>query len=545
MKRNQVIVLLSLLLAAWNLAAQTQDWQWANSAGGSVDLDSGYSIAVDSAGNSYVTGFFRYTASFGTTSYSSTGGSSDIFVAKLSPTGDWLWVKKAGGSGEDYGYGVAVDMYGNCYITGQFSLTASFGTNSVTSAGGLDVFAAKLDTNGNWLWARSGGGTGNDIAYAIAALADASQESCYVAGVFNGTANFGTHSVTSAGSTDAFIAKVDISTNWSWANRGGGTGEDCATGISGDSAGHCFVSGYFNGTAAFGGVFVTSSGSKDLFVGLADNAGNWAWVRHATDSGNDEAWDVATDGNGNSYVTGDFFGTATFGTTTLNSYSGLDIFIAKLDFAGNWLWAKRGGGSTFDYGYGISADSAGNVYVTGEYWAPIDIGHYNLTGIGGRDFFVAKLDTNGNWLWLLEGGSTSNDTCAETATDGNGNCYITGTFRGTCHFGALSVTSSGNSDIYIAKIHESTSSGIPLAPQNLTLDVSGNNVLLNWDDVTQDTDLNPVTIDHYLVYYRSESPSGTWTVFGADGSITSSAWSHSGAALSPKGFYRVAAVAGG
>ena len=114
--------------------------------GGSSN-DAGKGIATDSSGNAYVTGHFLGTANFGSTNLTSSG-SDDVFIAKLSNSGSWQWVVKAGGSSSDKGFGIAVDSNGNAYVTGHFLGTATFGNTSLTSGGSQDIFVAKLSTNG-------------------------------------------------------------------------------------------------------------------------------------------------------------------------------------------------------------------------------------------------------------------------------------------------------------------------------------------------------------------------------------------------------------
>mgnify|MGYP002682318742 CR=1 FL=1 len=131
-----------LALCSVALFAQNEDWIWANQAGG-TDLDWGESIAVDDNGNSYVTGRFYGSATFGTTTLTGSGD-SDIFVAKLDINGNWLWAKQAGGTSNDIGIGIDVDDNGNSYITGGFIDIATFGTTTLTSSGYYDIFVAKL-----------------------------------------------------------------------------------------------------------------------------------------------------------------------------------------------------------------------------------------------------------------------------------------------------------------------------------------------------------------------------------------------------------------
>jgi hypothetical protein len=323
-----------------------------------------------------------------------------IFIALIAfcsvsyaQTEDWLWAKQAGGTEDDTGNGIATDSNGSRYVTGWFQGTATLGSTTLTSSGWQDIFIAKLDTNGNYLWVKQAGGTNYDSAYSIAT----------------------------------------------------------------DSSGNCYVTGRFCGAATFGSTTLTSSEGVGIFIAKLDTNGNWLWAKQAVGTiAYDSGRGIATDSSGNSYVTGEFYGAATFGNTTLTGSGEQDIFIAKLDTNGNFLWAKQAGSTEADYGYGIATDSSGNCCVTGIFRGTAIFGNTPLTGSGSDDIFIAKLDTNGNWLWAKKAGGTDDDRGFSIATDSSGNCYVTGGFGGNATFGNTTLTSSGWYDIFIAKLGSST-----------------------------------------------------------------------------------------
>jgi len=456
MKKLSLIIILALCSIA--LFAQNVDWLWAKKAGGTA-LDFGWDIAVDANGNSYITGSFYDSSTFGTTTLTSSG-SQDISIAKLNSNGNWLWIKQAGGTSEDYGSRIAVDANGNSYITGYFEGSATFGTTTLTSSGyyNIDIFVAKIDQNGNWLWANQAGGTDTDCGYGIAVDANGNS---YIIGVFAENATFGTTTLTSSGYKDIFVAKLDINGNWLWAKQAGGTSDDYGYGIAVDANGNSYVTGYFYGSAIFGTTTLTSSGDKDIFVAKLDSNGNWLWVKQAGGTIYDYGYEIAVDANGNSYVTGYFYGIATFGATTLTSSGYYDIFVAKMDSNGNWLWAKQAGGIGEDIGLNIAIDANGNSYVTGYFMISAIFGTTTLTSSGYYDIFVAKMDSSGNWLWAKQAGGTSNDIGIGIDVDDNGNSYITGGFIDIATFGTTTLTSSGYYDIFVAKLGEANSISLP------------------------------------------------------------------------------------
>jgi len=380
--------------------AQTEEWLWARNAGG-ISADYGRSIAVDGSGNSYVTGYFAGTATFGSTSLTSSGG-EDIYIAKLDANANFLWAKKAGGTNGDKGLSIAVDGSGNSYVTGYFQDTATFGSTSLTSSGLSDLFITKLDSNGNFLWAKRAGGTSIDAGFGIAV--DGSGNS-YVTGSFDGTATFGSTSLTSYGSSDLYITKLDTNGNFLWAKKAGGTSGDSGLGIAVDGSGSSCVTGYFTGTATFGGLPLTGSGGYEMFFTKLDANGNFLWANGAVSTNVVIGNGIALDGSANSYVTGYFAGTATFGSTSLTS-TGYDIFITKLDANGNFLGANQAGGAGEDSGYGIAVDGGGSSYVTGYFQGTATFDGISILSSGSNDLFVSKsgwdarvLAPNGGEIW--------------------------------------------------------------------------------------------------------------------------------------------------
>ncbi len=437
------------------IQAQTPDFVWARRAGG-IEADAASRVAVDAGGNSYVTGIFRGTATFGSTTLTSSGN-TDIFVAKYDASGNVLWAKQAGGTDIDAAKNIEVDGNGNSYITGEFRGSATFGTTMLTSTGNYDCFIAKYDASGNVVWAKQSGGAGLEMGRGIAV--DGSGN-CYITGYFEGSATFGSTTFTSSGSYDAFIAKYDAAGNFQWAKRAGSSGEDYGRNIAVDGTGNSYITGTFRNQAGFGSTTLTSSGDEDIFIARYDASGNVLWAKRAGGTNKDAGIGIALDGIGNSYITGEFQGGANFGSTTLTSTSTLpDIFIAKYDASGNVLWAKQAGGSSSDHGRNIAVDGSGNSYITGEFEGSASFGSTTLTSSGGVDIFVTKYDASGNVLWAKRAGGNLEERASGIALDGSGNPYISGYFLGQASFGSTTVTSSGASDLYIAKL--STVTGIP------------------------------------------------------------------------------------
>jgi Domain of unknown function (DUF4347)/Beta-propeller repeat len=360
---------------------------WAKAIGG-VSNKQATGISVDRNGNVYTTGYFAGTVDFdpgvGVTNLTSTG-ETDLFVSKLDSNGTLVWARAMGGPGFDQASGVTVDGSGNVYTTGFFFGTADFdpvaGVTNLTSAGDADIFVSKLDPNGNLVWAKAIGGSRTNQATGISL--DGSGN-VYTTGVFNGTADFdpgvGVTTLTSAGSFDVFVSKLDPNGNLVWAKAIGGTGTDQATGISVTRSGSVYTTGHFFGTVDFdpgaGVTTLTSAGGSDLFVSKLDSSGNLVWAKAMGGTGTDQATSLSVDSDGNVYTTGAFNGRADFdpgvGVVNLTSAGSSDIFLTKLDIRGNLLWAKAFGGTGTDRATSITVNRNGAVYVTGFFNNTVD-----------------------------------------------------------------------------------------------------------------------------------------------------------------------------
>ncbi|WP_156176019.1 T9SS type A sorting domain-containing protein [Hymenobacter terrenus] len=363
----------------------------------------------------------------------------------------------------------ATDASGNLYLIGSFEGTATFGSTSLTSAGLSDVFVAKWNpTTSSFLWARQAGGTGADYAGAVAV----SGTNVYVVGEFSGSsANFGSINLTTAGvagSSDAFITKLTdagTSASFAWAQSAGGNGVDAANAVA-VSGTNVYVAGSFaSGTARFGISLLanaepTSTPNADAFITKLTDAGtsaSFAWAQAAGGTGIDGSNAIAVSGT-NVYVAGKFSNpTANFGTVVLTSRGFDDAFVAKLTDAGataSFAWAEDIGGSSSDNATALAVSGL-NVFLTGSFVGTATFGSVALTSTGNSNVFVAKFadaSSAATLAWVRQAGGSGPNSGRALAVSG-ANVYVAGDFSGSpSSFGSTSLNSIGASDAFVSKL---------------------------------------------------------------------------------------------
>lgn len=409
-------------------------------------------ITVDAVGNCYVTGEFTDEANFSGRMLKSRGN-MDFVLAKYSPEGKLLWLQTAGGSKIDRGYSVAVDAAGNSYVTGHFQSPEFWiGDKVFTNRGDYDYFVAKYGVDGEFQWAHRGGGKGYDYGHGIAVTPDGD---VYVAGSFSGDVTFGKAKSTIAKGKSIFVARYRTDGQLVWSRLAGNdraqSGHNIAVGPDGD----CYVSGYVSGVVELGNrKFGSPTNVKDIFVARLNPDGDLVWATTAGGESDGLSTGVAVDANGNCYLTGMFTKKAVFGSTTLESAGEYDVFVARINSDGKPAWAYSGGGEKIDYGLGIATDDSGNCYVTGEFTDDVMFMNQHLTELGGRDLYLARYSPSGKLDWLAVMGGAHSDLSYAIAVDRVGSCYISGAFSPETQYQSHKLKSRGSNDIFLIKLKQ-------------------------------------------------------------------------------------------
>jgi hypothetical protein len=412
--------------------------------------DLGRAIAFDANGNFIIAGRFFGTANFGGADLTS-AGSSDIFIAKYSPTGAHLWSKRFGGSDADgdLGVGVAVDKLGNVLLAGAFYATADFaGGPTLSSADNADVFAIKLDSSGNHLWSFAYGGTGIDRTLSI--RSDGTNN-VIIAGSFQNSVDFGGGVLTSAspGLYDTFVVKLSPAGGHIWSKRHGAAGDDIGYGLAVDNNGSALVAGAFVGTVDFGTGNVVSAGSFDGYLLKLTSAGDTAWVRRFGGTGEDRANGVAVDTARRPVVVGRFKRTVDFGGGPVTSAGTADACAIAYTSAGGFRFSKTFGGTGADFALAAATDANGNITVAGHFKDTIDYGAGPVASAGLDDVVIVSYGPTGAFRSGATYGSTGTDIAEDVAETG-GILGVVGWFEGTVSFGGPAVTAAGR-DVFVGR----------------------------------------------------------------------------------------------
>ena len=407
-----------MFLAKYDAAGNIQ---WAQYGGG-IENEWVRGLAIDANNNIYITGIFQGTAYFGSSAITSSGF-TDVFLASYNSEGDLLWLIKTGGTGQDQSYGLTTDEDNNIYVSGQLNNSSSF--------------LNKYDPNGIQIWSRQDELNGTSPQN----VNSDHNGHLYITGQFLGTVNFGSSStLTDIGWGDIFIAKFDTAGNAVWAKQGGGNKwEDYGMDITTDSNGNVFVTGVFQDTAYF---------ETDTLIAEID----------------------------------------VFGT------GGRDIFIAKYNAAGNLLWVKQSKGTDLGLGFGIATDMEGNAYVTGFYAGPAHFDSITLPGTYNTytaDIFVVKYNADGSVVWAE---SAAKGLGYDIARSINGDIIVTGIFNDTSFFGITELSCAGQDDIFIWNVCKTSSTNIE---ENLLLvsnykiypNPVGNKLYIEYTDVKESINL--------------------------------------------------------
>lgn len=477
---------------------------WAKGIGGS-SWDEGLGISLLPDGSALVSGYFIGSVTFGSgeagqTSLNSDAGSSDIFIAKFTPSGSLLWAKRAGGSLEEWGDAysfirVSAFADGTSAVTGPFRGTATFGPGeanqtTLTSAGDVDSFVARYSYDGKLQWAKRAGGTLRDEGQSVAAIEDGT---LLVSGLFTGSATFGPGEpgqvvLVSSGGWDAYAAKYNANGTLAWAKRAGGLQDDLGMDIGVLPDGSPVWGGFYSTTATFGPGepgqrIMVSQGGWDAFIAGLTPTGELKWLESFGGASDERPYfnSAISANDGSLIVAGSFKGSATFGIgeqneTVLSATGSDDAFIARINLVntrfvqvqpkGIGSVSSAGGTGSTTEARGATTLPDGSYVTAGHFTNTANFGAMLLSSDGAEDIWIARYNPDDSVNWVRRAGGTGSDVAYAISAGPDGSLFVSGYFSGSATFGsgeatsvplgragATTLVSSGDWDIFIAKIN--------------------------------------------------------------------------------------------
>lgn len=483
-------IILAAIILAMSLNAfpgKAQEYEWVRTDGQNGDIQSremSKGCARDNDGNLYV------IATFGSVNGGSTiignntltsKGRSDVILIKYDANGNCIWVRQGGSVNYDYIYGLELDAQNNIVISGRFGVTAGggpnvpmvFGSTILNGFGKSDCFIVKFSSNGDLIWGKSFGGTGEDQ---LNSMSSDSNGNLFFCGSYPESIYFGTIMLTNTtGYHRSYVAKMSSSGNFEWIKNTAGT--NTVLGIDLKFKNNFIVlAGKFYGTLTAGSLQVHSSGESDGYIIKYDQNGNEQWIKRYGGTGYDEAYRVDIASTGDIFIAGSFDFTLDFGNNiTVTAVGGTNTFLCKLDQNGSCSWAINGevispqGFSGGLYPSDVLVDSNGDSYLLGYFEGGIVYAGDTLhrSPAGECDSYLIKFSRSGKKIYIkqiLSGGvSNASYTFALNLTsDHSDNIYISGYYSGRSTFDQHVLTANSTShDMFIAKISGLTMTGDP------------------------------------------------------------------------------------
>jgi hypothetical protein len=444
---------------------------WAQTFSGSGSVG-GSTVTTDASGNVYVGGAFSGTVTLGaiTLTTSSQPNYSGLLV-KYDAQGTVRWAHSVGGSGTAV-TAVGTDAQGFVYVTGTFAGTATFGTQSLTSAGNADIFVAKYDALGTPLWARRGGGAAADVVNDLAVQPNGT---VFVTGALRGPATFGGFALTCQGISDAFVVRYNADGTEGWAQRGGGPlATTLSNGIAVDATGYVTITGSYAKPVQFGTVNLPNASAAqatNMFLVRYDNQGGLQWAQqfgHPVFA--ETATSIAADANGNLLVAGEAPSGITIGAFSMQTTG---VFLVKFNVQGVLQWGVPSAtANMYNHIAKVAVDPSGAAYVTGQLYSVLDLGPYRALASGSfYKMYLAKVSASGVVEWLSAEGGNANTDGLDLHADAAGNLHVVGTYAGstanpTAVFGSFSFPGSATGRLLVGRLGSACTAAVPVITSN-------------------------------------------------------------------------------
>ena len=372
----------------------------------------------------------------------------DVFVVKLGPSGNHLWSRRYGDAAQQEANSVAVDSAGNVIVVGGMQGAMQVGDTTLTSAGGRDVFAFKLSPSGDKLWARRFGDAATSQTAMDVAL-DA-QDNVIVVGNSNGELDFDGKKIGVPGDVDGFVAKLSPGGNAIWAVGIGGSNSQYCTNLAVDSVGNVSVTGQFSGAITFSPGNTLTATNPDIYVARLDSAGGFLWAKKIDTLNSALPYGLVADSAGDIVVSLETNSATDAGGGVIMPTT-YDILLAKFSSGGVFQWQKQIGGTGDEYAPKLAVDAQKRPVLTFYTDGPVTIDGVDLPPGGGHDIVVVALEPSGTLRWTKRYGLISDQTSPVVAVGPKGQIGLGCLASGDIDFGPGPLTTMGD-DIALAII---------------------------------------------------------------------------------------------
>ncbi len=365
-------------------------------------------------------------------------------------TGAVDWILTIGGAQSDVARALAITADDATLVVGDFEGEATFGAAGVrTSAGKSDAFVARVDAKGAVGWVTAFGSKNQERASEIAVAATGA---IAIGGLFSDTLTTGSMSATTKGSDDLFVAGLDAKGEVEWLWTTGGKGSDDTTALAAFPGGGWIVAVSFVQEVQVGTTMLTSRGGDDAALIKLSAGGEVEWVTQVGGEYSDYIDDLDVDGNGNVFLFGRFTRGIDLGGGALAGIGPSDLFLARFDRTGAHAWSKAIGNPFEEVAGGLAVDQAGAIALTGSFDKELDFLGTKLTARGEADVFVARVSADGALLWATSFGGDREDIGQAAAVDKAGNVVVAGWFESSMEVGGAPLKSKGYRDGWVAKL---------------------------------------------------------------------------------------------
>ena len=452
-------LLVCILPNITSVFAQGSTWDWAIQSEG-THRASGNAVALDGQGNSFVLGTFSGSAQFGSTTLTSRG-KADVFLAKVSPTGSYLWAFRAGGDSSDLVSDITVDRNGNAYFTCYVIDNADFGMlNLLDTTHRARLSLAKVNGNGDVLWVKNSTiGTNADLPTVSTDFSG----NVLVCGNTSGVTSLDGITLPRIQGSPFFIFKFDSTGTSLWANQYSNRSFPLVLDVCTSTSNAIFVCGIYYRDLFFPSDTLISQGINDVFILKIAENGTIDWVTSLVGPGDNIGSYVASDSLGNAYIAGTYTRRPSIDGIQLDSLGSNDLFLLKLTPQGQTVWVKSIGGPSYDIAESVAVNRLSEPVLGGLSGGSVDLGS-GLAVLPGRHFVIQfnSLGIPANVNNMLNVGGL------QLAVNSSSEISVAGTLNGPITLGNHSLATSGT-DLFCAKLEHSLITGSATSRQNSLL----------------------------------------------------------------------------